>query len=235
MNQTGMVMEIEPISLNCNVHTPIEGLQALKAIIQQAESYTATLQANDKHSPKAILGRVRGTGPGVSFGSLVDAIRSAFPVEMESPFEGSSNVAGGVLLPAEAGIHDRNDGLLFLRFGANTTDLPMHTHEHSDRFIYVLEGRGFFHVTHENVSEFDGHKVRHVPVRSRDVLLFKRGTVHTFSTGAEPMLLLSYHSPLISLTDPRQYKLPNRAILPPEIIDTSRSRITCDPAWSCLI
>lgn len=235
MIQTGLAVEIDPVFLACEVGAPIEGVQALETILRQAESYVATLYAGSPSAPRAMIGRVRGTGPGVSFGSVVDAIRSAFPTEMKTPFEGSNNVAGGVLLPAEAGMDGRDDGLLFLRFGAHAGDLPMHTHEHSDRLIYVLEGRGFFHVVPGDLASFDGHDVRHVPLRSRDVLLFKRGTVHTFSTGAEPLSLLSYHAPFLALDDPRQYTLPPRIVLPAEVTDTSRSRITCDPAWSRLI
>ena len=33
-------------------------------------------------------------------------------------------------------------------------DLPMHVHDHSDRFIIVIKGRGFFHVTDESDKLF---------------------------------------------------------------------------------
>lgn len=235
MIETQMTVEITPVPLQRKGNPATNGRCGFKAIIDQAEAYVATLHAQGLPDRAAILGRVRGTGPGVSFGSVVEAIKSTLPVQMKSPFEGSDHVAGGVLLPAEAGIDGRDDGLLFLRFAENTGDLPLHTHEHSDRLIYVLEGRGFFHVSGEDHEKFDSRKVRHVPVRSRDVLLFKRGTVHTFSTGPEPLVLLSYHSPFVPLNDPRQYTLPCRTVLPGEVVDAAQSQITCDPAWSRLI
>jgi len=231
---TGMAVEITPVPLGLERSGSISGERALEALIQQAEAYVAWLHAHPAPAPRAIIGRVRGTGPGVSFGSVIEAIRATFAVEMESPFEGSDHIAGGVLLPETAGLHGRNDGVLFLRFEAHTRDLPMHTHEQSDRMIYVLDGRGFFHVSPSGLAGFEGQDVRHVPVRSRDVLLFGRGTMHTFSTGSEPLLLLSYHAPFIPLGDPRQYTVPRRVILPGETADPTRSRITCAPAWSRL-
>lgn len=214
---------------------PPSGLDALMNLLNQASSYVACLRENPNLGHTALLGRVRGTGPGVSFGALVEAIKTDFPVRIASPFEGSTQVAGGVLLPSQAGLQNREDGFLFLRFEAGARDLPMHTHECSERLIYVLEGRGFFHISSQNVQAFDGKIMRHVPIRSRDVLLFKRGTVHTFSTEREPLWLLSYHGPFIPLEDPNQYTLPRIRVLPADRVARSDSRIACDPAWSRLI
>jgi len=154
---------------------------------------------------------------------------------MISPFEGSHNVAGGVLLPRQGGMTGRDDGFLFLRFDAGAHDLPMHTHEHSDRLIYVLEGRGFFHVSPQSLDDFTGDPIIHVPVRSRDVLLFRKGTMHTFSTESEPLSLLSYHAPFIPLENAAQYTIPNQCIYPATLADASQSKITCDPAWTKLV
>ncbi len=234
MVQAGMAIEISPVVLESDTTVSIDGRKALKALLCHATSYTASLHAAFTPMPRAVIGRVRGTGPGVSFGAMVDAIQESFPTALHSPFEGSHSVAGGVLLPEQAQLDDRDDGFLFLRFDAHSRDLPMHTHEFSDRLIYVLKGRGFFHVTPEDSPSFDGRHIRHVPVRSRDVLLFKRGTLHTFSTGPDPLFLLSYHAPFIPLDSPRQYTLPDRIVLPAETADVAESRITCDPAWSRL-
>lgn len=235
MTTTDLAFEMAPVFLDDSVGTSIDGHRAFGAVIQQAEAYVAALRCASATAPRAAIGRVRGTGPGVSFGSVIEAIQSGFSVKMKSPFEGSESVAGGVLLPAEAGLSARDDGFLFLRFAEQSRDLPMHTHEDSDRLIYVLEGRGFFHASRERLDDFTGDDIRNVPVRSRDVLLFRRGVMHTFSTESEALLLLSYHAPFVPLEDPRQYTVPDRVILPGKIVDRTRSRITCDPAWSRLI
>jgi len=110
----------------------------------------------------------------------------------------------------------------------------MHTHDHSERLIYVLEGRGIFHVAPSVPERATDPVIRQVPVRSRDVLLFRRGTMHTFSTASEPLLLLSYHAPFIPLENERQYSVPPTTVLPGADIQTQRSRATCDPGWSRL-
>ncbi len=235
MTTAQMVYDVDPVFLHYTTGNPIDGRQAMASVLRQAEAYVAFLRGESGTAPRAAIGRVRGTGPGVSFGSLVEAMRTAFSVEMISPFEGSHSVAGGVLLPAQADLPSRDDGFLFLRFAEGARDLPMHTHEDSDRLIYVLEGRGFFHTSHERLDEFSGEDIRHVPVRSRDVLLFRQGVMHTFSTQAEPLLLLSYHAPFVPLEDPRQYTVPDQVVCPADTFDSKKSRIGCDPAWSRLV
>jgi len=47
-----------------------------------------------------------------------------------------------------------------------------------------------------------------IAARERDVFIFTRGVVHTFSTTDQPMVLLSCHLPFIHLDDARQYTLP---------------------------
>lgn len=183
----------------------------------------------------ALIGRIRGTGPAVSFGLLTQAIEVAFPAGLRSPFEGSHHVGGAVLPLAELLQEDRTDGFLRLRFSVEAKDLPMHVHEHSDRFIYVLGGRGFFHVSPEPPETFTAANVRHIPVRSRDVLVFPRGTIHTFSTAAKPLQLLSYHWPYIPLNDPRQYTAPSPIVFPAVIADGTASQVRCDPAFSVVV
>lgn len=183
---------------------------------------------------RAVISRIRGTGPGVSFGAEVAALEAAHPITMQAPFEGAQSVAGGVWdCRALLGDHC-DDAFLKLRFEAGSAELPMHAHPSSDRWIAVLEGRGFFHVTDEALEEFTGTQVRSVPVRSRDVLMFKAGTVHTFSTLAEPLVLLSYHSPYIPLDDPEQYALPKHKWTGAQA-PTGRAQVTCDPAWTVLV
>ena len=223
-------IEIPSIHLDRCTNPQPTGIEALTTLLGQAAAYIDNLRNRLPEDGNALLGRVRGTGPGVSFGAYVDALQREFAVEMQSPFEGSDNVAGGVLLPQDAGIAYRDDGFLFLRFDANARDLPLHTHDHSERLIYVIEGRGFFHVRD---SDSEG-TTRHVPVRSRDVLMFRRGTLHTFSTQAEPLHLLSFHAPFIALNDPRQYSLPDEVVYPAETVCEQDSRVSCDAVWARL-
>lgn len=79
----------------------------------------------------------------------------------------------------------------------------MHTYEHSDRFIIVLEGRGYFYVTNEPINRFIGNVVRAVPARDCGVFAFTRGVVHTFSTADIGMTLLSCQLPFLPFDEPR--------------------------------
>ncbi len=211
---------------------------AFVALLDTAKTYVDDLRSDPSCGlgllGAAFLGRIRGTGPGVSFTALVDAIREAHPVSLQSPFEGSSTVAGAVLHPRELIHADRNDAMLLLRFAAASADLPMHSHEHSERFIYVVSGRGYFHVSDDDVTRLAPSDIRHVPVRARDALLFRRGTVHTFSTDREPLLLLSYHGPYVPLNDPAQYTIAQPKTCPASLMNPTHSAVSFDAAWTRL-
>lgn len=106
-------------------------------------------------------------------------------------------------------------------------------HEQSDRFIIVFEGRGLFHLSSSRLEDFEGSDVRSVPIRSRDVLIFPRGVLHTFSAPDEQMVLLSYQSPFIEFDDPRQYTMPEISWMPSQVEETGQ--VACDPAWTVLL
>ena len=133
---------------------------------------------------------------------------SAYPIELRSPFEGASSVAGAVWSGAELWNQDRDDGLAKLRFDRGACELPMHAHEYSDRFIVVFSGAGIFHFSGESLSDFTGRGVQSAPVTKGDIVCFTSGLVHTFSAPNQELVLLSYHAPLIAFDDPRQYSLP---------------------------
>ncbi len=213
-----------------------DALRAASDVAQTGIRRMHTLIEEDRLASRtALIGRVRGTGPAVSFGLLMQAIEVTFPTALQTPFEGSHNVGGAVLPLGELLQEDRTDGFLRLEFDVETKDLPMHVHEHSDRLIFVLSGRGFFHVSPEPSETIAAKNIRHVPVRSRDVLVFPRGTVHTFSTAAKSLQLLSYHWPYIPLNDPRQYTIPTPMVFPAAIADGAASRVRCDPAFSVVV
>lgn len=225
------------------VHLPASfdhlGTEALRALANMARDALLHMhrQIAEQALPQrtALLGRIRGTGPGASFGLLTKAVDVSHPTALESPFEGSHSVAGAVLELSQLLAEQRDDAFLKLRFAANSKDLPLHVHEDSDRLIYVLAGRGYFYACPESLPEFTGDNIRCVPIRSRDVLLFPRGTIHTFSTAASALLLLSYHAPHIPLADPRQYTLPARVVCPALRASARNAQVACDPAWTVLV
>ena len=179
----------------------------------------------DKAGKRAAVGRLRGTGPGVSFQQAVDRWEREHPITLAYPFEENDRV-GGAVWPGMLAEAFSTDAMMKLRWETRADDLPMHSHEHSDRCIIVLEGRGFFHVTEERADCFTGDTVRTVAARERDVFVFKRGTVHTFSTTDHPMVLLSCHLPFIPLDDPKQYALP-------KVNWTAKARLLPDSA--CMV
>ncbi|MBN4060374.1 cupin domain-containing protein [Planctomycetaceae bacterium AH-315-I19] len=206
----------------------------LHRFLDFSESLRDSVLTDQSNDPAAFISRIRGTGPGVSFGRIVKELETTHPVSMQRPFEGVESIAGGVWPVAERLSPSETRGLVKLHFDRGTNQLPMHSHEHSDRVIFVLEGRGFFHVSGQTLGIFDGTDINSVPVRSRDALVFSRGTVHTFSCPDEPLVLLSYHHPYFSLDDPKQYTIPECCITPADLTHES-SRVSCDPAWNTLI
>jgi hypothetical protein len=182
-------------------------------------------------SASAMVTRVRGTGPGVSFGSLVNSLRS-LPLEWICPFEGSHNVSGAEVRGNDLLGEGRTDGFLLLRFAPGTRDLPLHIHPSSDRFIFAIGGRGFFHISADPLAAIDPTRVHHMPVRDRDALMFAQGAVHTFSTAEHELLLLSYHRPFIGLDDPDQYSVSDPPVTPHQFLPGYASKISFDAAWT---
>lgn len=110
----------------------------------------------------------------------------------------------------------------------------MHVHDYSDRFIIVHEGRGFFHVCDSDFDRFDGSGVRSIPARERDVFMFTRGVVHTFSTLDHPMTLLSCQLPYLAFDDPNQFRIPNCRWIARDNPERTPPSVACDPAWTVL-
>lgn len=181
----------------------------------------------------SLLGRVRGTGPCVSFSEVVEEMERAYPMTLKSPFEGSDNVAGAVLHARDLGDAAADDAFMKLRFSKGATDLPMHSHEKSARFIVVMQGRGFHHVSPQHMQEFDGENIRTVPIRERDALIFSPGVIHTFSAPAIELGLLSFHAPFVPLNDADQYTVPAETINHGDIHFGSSTAL-CGGAWTLL-
>lgn len=140
--------------------------------------------------------------------AIMAEIEADYPIELRSPFEDTASISGGLWSGRHLFGARFEDGLAKLRFAAGTLDLPIHVHEHSDRFIAVLAGEGRFWWSEQPWRHFDGADIRSTPVRTGDVLVFTRNLLHTFSAPQRDLLLLSYHSPEIPFDDPRQFTLP---------------------------
>jgi mannose-6-phosphate isomerase-like protein (cupin superfamily) len=226
------VMELDGLGMDGSGRAA-GGRHVLAGVLTMAERAMTRLRESAP-TPTAVVGRLRGTGRGVHFRDHITALEKEIPITLVSPFEGSERVAGAAW-DARAILGQGRDGALAkLRWQAHADDLPMHVHEHSDRFIIVHEGRGYFHVSDQAVDRFDGSEVRTVPARERDVFLFSRGIVHTFSTRDEPMTLLSCQLPYMAFDDPRQYRLPSSRWTAAQFPRDPSPHVVCDPAWSVL-
>jgi len=152
---------------------------------------------------------------------VIDDLLANYPIRLESPFENTASIAGGLWSGRALFGAAYEDALAKLDFSAGTLDLPMHVHEHSDRFIVVAEGHARFWWSEESLNSFTGMRVESVEVRRGDVLVFTRGLMHTFSAPQDSLLLLSFHSPEIAFNDPRQFTLPS-IIWAPRMAQTVR-------------
>lgn len=185
---------------------------ALPQFFHVARRVLASIQADIRLGRLAerafLLGEAGSHGLSGTLDSLMNCIDVEYDIELQSPFEDTASIAGGLWSGRELFGPGHEDGLAKLRFSAGTLDLPLHAHEHSDRFIAVLEGSGCFWWTHEPLGDFTAAGIQSVPVRPGDVLVFTRNLLHTFSAPDADLLLLSFHSPEIPFDDPRQYTLP---------------------------
>ncbi len=127
------------------------------------------------------------------------ALKEEYPLRLESPFEEVSTIAGGIWQASH--LCGGDDALLKLCFQPGTMDLPLHSHDHSDRVVFVVEGSGSF----EFIPERDGTNTTSTEITSGDLLMFARGMVHSFRTPQVGLQLISYHSPFLDLRDERQY------------------------------
>lgn len=217
------------------------GTRIFAGLVELACSAMAGLEriARDQGRPVAAMSRIRGTGRGVHFGDFIRQMESEHPIRLISPFEGSNLVAGaawvarsilGKAAPDKATSQDA--AIAKLRWDAGADDLPLHVHDHSARFIIVLDGRGYFHVSDQSPEKFDGTGVRTIPARERDVFAFTPGLLHTFSTAQFSMTLLSVQMPYLAFDDPDQFRLPHKRWVPRENPEATPPRVVCDPWWA---
>src|SRR5262245_12151859 len=107
-----------PVALSRKADVADGGPRILARLLDTAAAYVSQLHeaiaAGEAPERIALLTRIRGTGPGVSFSALVERLRAEFPIPLESPFEESENVAGAVLEASRLLDGDRTDALLLL-------------------------------------------------------------------------------------------------------------------------
>lgn len=232
-----LTLELPRVSLTAPHTRSLTGTEVLAGLLRMADQTISQLRgcASPLRLPRlAAVGRLRGTGRGIHFRDLVRQLEAEHPIELVSPFEDSHLVAGAVWKGHELVGPATDAALAKLRWQAGADDLPMHVHDHSDRFIVVLSGRGFFHVSDQTAEGFDGTDVRSVPARERDIFAFTRGVVHTFSTLDEPMTLLSCQLPYLSFDDPDQFRIPAVRWTAREHPEPTPPTVACDPAWTVL-
>ena len=165
---------------------------------------------------------VGSTAPSPS--ALADQLLQAHPIRVEPGFEGIAGISGGAW-PDDA---NDDDALAYLCFSEGTVDLPLHVHEFSDRFIAAADGFGLFHYMHEGAS---CNELRSLVVQAGDVIVFKRGLVHTFTAPVADFVLLSYHAPFFAFDDARQFRV-TRRLLGNAVVRTQGTVVSIDEAAS---
>lgn len=218
---------------------PINGRDAFQGLTTMAATalsrFKAELARRGGDGRGAAVGCVRGTGPRVSFGALVDALERDEPRELRGPFENTDSISGAVWKASDMLGSEYETALLKLRFDKGTDNLPLHAHLHSDRVIFVLSGRGFYHASSEPMGSFTGRDVQSIAVRERDALVFTRGVVHTFTAPTKPLVLLSFHAPFIPLDQPDQYTVTMQQHTCFSETRSPDAIIGCVPAWTLLV
>lgn len=154
------------------------------------------------------VGQLPGWIEGAKLRAFMHRVELQHPIRPEAPFEGTARIAGAAWLASGELGDDADDGIAKLCFAPNTANLPLHTHEQSERFIFCLQGRGTFHYCRTPLDEFDGSGTREVPIRTGSFVLFSRKVLHTFSSSRPGMVLISYQAPSLAFDDPDQYTLP---------------------------
>jgi hypothetical protein len=105
--------------------TPQSGYTALaEAARRYLQEFERLAGAGDVPCNAAVITRVRGTGPGASFESLLASLLNGMNLDWQCPFEGSDHVSGAAIRGARV-LHDpaRHDGFLLLRFEAGILTL----------------------------------------------------------------------------------------------------------------
>ncbi len=176
------------------------GRKLLESLQQLARGGLARLTREGKTEGLFEHARLRGSGCEL-VRHLARRLLESSPIVVERGFEGNNGIEGGVWRLGEGS----DDAVVYLRFSAGTCDLPLHVHEHSDRYIIVDQGVGLFHYA---PMDDQPRELRSVIVQEGDVMAFTRGLLHTFTAPIEDLTLLSFHAPFFEFDDARQFAIP---------------------------
>lgn len=180
----------------------------LAALFMLARRSVAWLRSTAQHFDVPVaFGRI-ATGRPTESHALESLLEAEYRFPLASPFEGCDSIAGGLCSGKRILGVESDDALAKLKFLPQTIELPIHTHEHSDRFIIIGNGEGTFYYSTGDLESFDGTHVLPVRVSRGDVVVFLQNVLHTFGAGSSGLTLFSYHAPEIAFDDPRQYSLP---------------------------
>lgn len=225
------VLTLKRLELDVPQDPRPSGTRVFAGLVHLAAAALQALHDHRRGKPLAVVSRLRGTGRGISLSGLLAELDKDHPIELVAPFEDSQFVSGAVWHGEQVLGHSCPIAVAKLRWSAGAVDLPMHVHDHSDRFIIVRKGRGYFHVSDEAPEAFTGRSVRTIPARERDVFMFSRGVMHTFSTDTDSMELLSCQAPFVPFEDPDQYRIPPVRWIAGERPEEYPVTVACDPGW----
>lgn len=233
------VMQLDDIVVPGYHGGPISGREAFQGLCAMASTaldrFNSELAKRGGDGRGAAVGAVRGTGVGVSFGALVDALERDDPRKLQGPFENTDSISGAVWKACDLLGPEHDTALLKLRFEKGTDKLPLHAHLHSDRVIFVLSGRGFYHASSEPMESFTGRDVQSIAVRERDALVFTRGVIHTFTAPTQLLVLLSFHAPFVPLDQPDQYTVPASELHSHVRNNELKAAIVSMPHWALIV
>lgn len=163
------------------------------------EDLTSDIQAGAITTPVCACGSWHRITDNPSTIPDLVALTEVYPLALQSPFEEVETIAGGIWKASD--ICSGNDAILRLSFRAGTVNLPLHSHNFSDRVVFVVRGSGTF----EFVSDLESNELTTTHVQEGTMLMFPRGTIHSFRTPDAGLELISYHSPYIELEDAKHY------------------------------
>ncbi|QEG01478.1 hypothetical protein Mal15_55550 [Stieleria maiorica] len=195
----------DPSSVSCWSAT-------LSRLFQRCRELTAQLNAEIRAGRLAKQTCIKGNlsesvSESKSFLRDLLSLDRDYDIDLLSPFEGVAQISGGVWYAGQLFGKTRDDAVLKLHFQPGVNDLPVHSHDFSDRVIIVVGGKGVFKVACQAHSNPNDTVMRDVEVGLGDVLAFSRGVKHTFQTSRDDLQLFSYHAPFIRLDDPRQFTI----------------------------
>ena len=89
---------------------------------------------------------------------------------------------------------NRDDAVIRMRFETGADNLPLHSHDHSDRVLVVTSGQGFGYY---HLGPFTREGVQRIEVVPGTLIVFPKGTMHTFQCTEGQIETITFHSPFV--------------------------------------